>query len=49
MMPEASLVPPYEGAKPMLLVENLDDRAFLKALFETMEPELPGLKKKRKN
>ena len=49
MMPEASLVPPYEGAKPMLLVENVDDRAFLKALFETMEPELPGVKKKRKN
>ena len=46
MMPDAVLEPPYEGAKPMLLVDNVDDKQFLKALFETMYPELPEPKKK---
>ena len=31
----------------MLLVENVDDREFLKTLFEAMYPELPESKKKR--
>ena len=30
----------------MLLVDNVDDKQFLKALFETMYPELPEPKKK---
>lgn len=38
--------PPYEGAKDMLLVEDVDDRAFLKTLFEAMYPELPERKRK---
>ena len=42
MMPNAHKEPPYDGAKDMLLVENVDDREFLKTLFETMYPELPG-------
>ena len=46
MMPDSVLEPPYEGAKPMLLVDNVDDKQFLKALFETMYPELPEPKKK---
>ena len=46
MMPDAALELPYEGAKPMLLVDNVDDKQFLKALFETMYPELPEPKKK---
>lgn len=45
-LPNAPQEPPYEGAKPMLLVENADDRAFLKKLFEAMYPELPERKKK---
>ena len=45
-MPDAVLELPYEGAKPMLLVDNVDDKQFLKALFETMYPELPEPKKK---
>lgn len=50
LMPEANYEPPYEGAKEMLLVENVDDRGFLKVLFETMYPELPErAKKKGKN
>lgn len=40
MMPEARYEPPYEGGKDMLLVEDVDDRDFLTALFTAMEPEL---------
>lgn len=47
ILPDARKGPPYEGAKDMLLVENVDDREFLKALFEAMYPELPEPKKKR--
>lgn len=47
-MPNATLEPPYEGAKDMLLVDNVDDKDFLKELFETIYPELPEPKKKRK-
>lgn len=46
LLPEARQEPPYEGAKPMLLVEHVDDREFLKTLFDTMYPELPEKKKK---
>lgn len=44
MMPDASYEPPYEGAKDMLLVENVDDRDFLTALFTVIESELPEKK-----
>jgi len=47
LMPDAPHELPYEGAKEMLLVENVDDRVFLKELFETMWPELPEPKKKK--
>lgn len=47
MMPEPCYEPPYEGAKDMLLVDNVDDREFLAALFEAMHPELPEPKKKK--
>lgn len=47
MMPDAVHELPYAGAKPMLLVAALDDRAFLTALFEAMYPELPTPKKKK--
>ena len=32
---------PYEGAKEMLLVDNVDDREFLQKLLEEMYKELP--------
>lgn len=41
LLPDAPHEPPYDGAKDMLLVENVDDRCFLEALFRTIEPELP--------
>ena len=45
LMPEAPLEMPYEGAKPMLLVEQIDDREFLKELFDAIANELPAPKK----
>ena len=47
MMPEAALEVPYEGAKEMLLVDNVDDKEFLCSLLETMYDELPMPKKKK--
>ena len=46
MMPQAKFETPYDGAKEMLLIENVDDRAFLKELLKAMYPELPQPKKK---
>ncbi len=45
LMPEARYELPYQGAKEMLLVDNVDDREFLKDLFIEMEKELPAPKK----
>ncbi len=47
MLPEASLELPYEGAKEMLLVDRVDDRAFLTKLVEGMYEELPAPKKRK--
>ena len=47
MMPNADRELPYEGAKEMLLVENVENREFLRELLEAMYDELP-LPKKRK-
>ena len=44
LMPEASSELPYEGAKPMLLVENTDDRDFLCELLNALADELPPRK-----
>ncbi len=46
-LPDAVYEPPYEGAKAMIRVDAVDDRAFLKELFEAMFDELPVPKKKR--
>ena len=46
MMPDAPMELPYEGAKNMLLVDNIDDKSFLKELFKSMYAELPEPKKK---
>ena len=47
-LPEVILQSPYEGAKPMLAVENTDDGEFLSGLFEAMYEELPKPKAKKK-
>ena len=46
MMPDADEELPYEGAKAMLLVDDVEDREFLKELLEAMYPELPAPKKR---
>ena len=47
MMPEAGMEIPYEGAKEMLLVDEIDNREFLRDLFDAMYDELPAPKKKK--
>ena len=46
MMPNASMEIPYEGAKQMLLVDEVDNKDFLTELFNAMYDELPVPKKK---
>ena len=41
MMPDAPYEIPYEGAKEMILVEDIDNREFLRSLLEAMADELP--------
>ena len=48
MMPDADMELPYEGAKEMLLVDDVENREFLKELIEAMYEELPARKKRRK-
>ena len=47
LMPAAICDLPYEGAKEMLLVDEVDSKAFLTKLFKAMYDEL--LSPKRKN
>lgn len=45
LMPDAPRELPYDGAKEMLLVENMEDKEFLTALLNAMIDELPAPKK----
>ena len=47
LLPDAVRELPYEGAKEMLLVDEVEDKAFLKTLLETMAAALPPPKKKK--
>ena len=47
-MPAAVCDFPYEGAKEMLLVEEVDSKEFLTKLFEAMYDELPLPKPRRR-
>ncbi len=47
LMPDASMEFPYDGAKEMLLVDNVDNREFLCELVQSMWEELPEKKKKK--
>ena len=46
-MPTVTYELPYEGAKEMLLVDDVDNREFLCNLFLSMYDELPASKKKK--
>ncbi len=47
-MPDASMELPYEGAKEMILVDDIEDKEFMRELLEAMYDELPAPKKKKK-
>ncbi len=47
-MPSATEELPYPGAKPMLLVDNVDDRAYLCGLFDVMVDDLPAPRIRKK-
>ena len=47
MMPNAEMELPYDGAKEMLLVDDVDNKEFLRELLEAMHSELPAPKKKK--
>ena len=49
MMPEAVLELPYDGAKEMFLVDDIENKEFPRKLLETMYDELPAPKKKQGN
>ena len=46
MIPDAVRELPYDGAKEMLLVRNLEDRDNLRRLVEAMYEDLPAPKRK---
>ena len=46
-LPKVRYELPYDGAKEMLLVEEVDNREFLEGLFEIMYEELPNPKRKK--
>ena len=47
LIPDATYELPYEGAKEMLLVDDVDNKDFLTQLFNAMYDELPTPKKKK--
>ena len=47
-MPTALYESPYDGAKEMLLVDDVDNKEYLTGLFNAMYEELPAPKSKKK-
>ena len=47
-MPTATYELPHEGAKEMLLVDEVDDKEFMTGLFNAVYEELPAPKPKKK-
>ena len=47
MMPNADLELPYDGAKEMLLVDDVENKEFLRDLLDAIYEEIPAAKKKR--
>ena len=44
LMPDADMETPYTGAKEMLLVDDIENKEFLRELVEAMYDELPERK-----
>lgn len=49
LLPDTEPCIPYEGAKAMLLVEEFDDRQLMNELLQSMYPEIPARKPRKKN
>ncbi len=47
LLPDAEMELPYDGAKEMILVDDVDNREFLCRLVESMWEELTEKKKKK--
>ena len=47
LMPKAALELPYDGAKEMLLVDDIENKEFLRNLLEAMADALPTPKKRK--
>ena len=48
ILPNSEEIPPYEGSKPCILIENLEDKKLLKELILKTYQELPEPKPKKK-
>ena len=48
LMPDAIYELPYEGAKEMLLVDEVDSKQFLTGLFKAVYEELPAPKPRKR-
>lgn len=48
LLPDGPMELPYEGAKKMLLIEDLENRELLERLFTAMYDQLPATKKRAK-
>ena len=46
LLPAAARVIPYDGAKEMLLIEETEDRVFLRELIDALYADLPAPKKR---
>ena len=48
LMPDATMELPYDGAKEMILVDDVDNREFLCELVRSMWEDLPEKKRKKR-
>ncbi|MGN0367023.1 MAG: TfoX/Sxy family protein [Suilimivivens sp.] len=48
LMPDATYELPYEGAKEMLVVDDVDSKEYLTRLFNAMYDDLPVPKKRKR-
>ena len=48
LLPDAPMETPYEGAKDMLMIEDVENHALMAELLDAMSDELPAPKPKKK-
>ncbi len=48
LLPDAEMCPPYQGAKDMIVLEDLENAEFFAELFDAMYAELPEPKTKKR-